>query len=393
MKKLILIVLLLSNVLLIAQVPNDIKDTHEKLSDFYSNNGSSLPDCELKASTEKMKKYYEKATDYYRYYGTKKKIIKGVQLYTDNDLFDLVNNKDHEYTGGFRIELITDHFGLKMLSWRRDHKYLSYQSLLFGFELYTPEGLNVFDVNDLNKDDRPFASFQYFGHSRNIISYDGKHRVSSVLKIGLMGGDVSRKFQFVIHRDITDSENNNGWDYQIANGGRLAIQYEAHYEWQRKLSNRLYFNYGMEGKIGFEKFSFTPTFALTTKSFFEKNPHNAINSSNPYFGAQSWCQQFCQSWFLELKVEPEVVAYNSMLQGYWTDNEEFVSNSTTNTDEEIPLQSGIYALVVRSSLGFGFRNYNTTILLEYYLQSPEYDYSWKTGFFHGYGRVSFTMNI
>lgn len=393
-KKVVGILFLLNSMFLFTQVPNDIKDKHDQILDFYKNENKSLLKKDVTKLTAEMGVFYDSITEYYRYYGTKKNVLKGVRFYTDNDFFAFIDNRDHEYTGSFRLELITDYFGLKLFSFRREHLFLSYQSVLFGFDLYTPDIIDVKNIADLDKRDRPFASFQYFGRSRNIIRYDGKYRSSGVLKIGLIGGNISKNFQRFLHRDIIDSENNNGWDYQIANGGRLAIQYDLSNEWQTKVKNKnRYFNYGFETKIGFEKFSITPTLAVTNKSFFEKNPHYAINSKNPHFGTQQWGQQFYQSMFFDAKLESEIVFYNSMLQGYITKNKEFKFNDSTNLNEEIPLQSNINTIVGRLHLGLGFRNYNSTFMFEYFIQTPEYDYSWKNKYFHKYARISFTMNI
>lgn len=168
MKRVVFIISLFSTALLFAQVPKNIKENHFLLDSIYEGSKSLKVDS-LKVITNNMQTFYDSITEYYRYYGAKKKILKGVRFYTDNDLLSFSDNRDHEYTGGFRLELITDYFGTKILSFRRDHKYLSYQSILFGFELYTPDVLNVEDVEDLDKNDRPFASFQYFGRSRNIL--------------------------------------------------------------------------------------------------------------------------------------------------------------------------------------------------------------------------------
>ena len=100
-----------------------------------------------------------------------------------------------------------------------------------------------------------------------------------------------------------------------------------------------------------------------------------------------------QSLFFEARFEPEIVFYNSMLQGYLTNKEELIFNNATHLNEEIPVLSDINTIVGRFSLAIGFRNYNSTFMIEYYFQSPEYNYSWKGKYFHRYARLSFTMTI
>lgn len=399
MKTKFILLFLLQTFILISQInvlPDNVAETHYLLKGFYENTLTKSErdsvSINLVAKTKFLQDSYESITEYYRYFNAEKKILKGVRVYTDNDLFTFFDNRDHEYTGGLRVELITDYFGLKILSFKRDHLYLTYQAVFFGFELYTPDVLNVQDIGDLNPLDRPFASFQYVGRSRNVIRYDGTYRSSGEFKIGIMGGDVSRNFQRIIHRDISDSENNNGWDYQIANGGRFAFQYNNSHEWMYKVKNRnLYLNYGFNFGVGWEKNFLAPTISLTNKSFFQRNPHNAISSHSTFFGTQKWWKQIKETAFYEIKLQPEYVMYNSMLQGYLTKNEEFIFDQGTKVN--IPVIEDIYPVVGRLSVAVGFRNYNSNLMFEYVIQTPEYDYSWKDKYFHKYARISFTMNL
>lgn len=394
---LLLIIVLILQYNLAAQdfeIPKEIKETHQRLSDHYEGvkeDRIHFTEDFVKKETAFLQKFYDSITEYYRYFDAKKKILKGVRVYTDNDAFAF-GNRDHEYTGGLRIEFITDYVGLKLLSLRKDNDYLTYQAVFFGFELYTPDNIDIKDPIDLDPRDRPFASFQYIGRSRNSIRLDGKYRVSGELKIGIIGGEVSRNFQRIIHRDITDSSNNNGWDYQIANEGRFAIQYNSSNEWQEKLTdNGQYVSYGVNFGLGFEKTFVSPILSISNKTFFERNHHNAINSSNKYFGTQSLWTQIKQTLFYEATVAPEYVIYNSMLQGYPTKNKEFVARN--NGKVVIPVIDNISNIVTKFSLSFGFRNYNSTLMFSYYIQTPEYDYGWKDKAFHKYGRISFTLNI
>ncbi|WP_299627220.1 lipid A-modifier LpxR family protein [uncultured Tenacibaculum sp.] len=377
------------------KIPDEVKNAHDKLQEYYEGKrltSTSLTRNDVTKNTAFLQKYYDSVTEYYRYFKSDKKIIKGVRVYTDNDAFAVFDNRDHEYTGGVRIAFITDYVGLKLISFRRDHKYLSYQSVFFGFDLYTPNVLNVNDIGDLNPIDRPFASFQYIGRTRNIIRYDGRYRSTAEIKIGIIGGEVSRNFQRVIHRDITDSENNNGWNYQIANGGRFALQYMNNHQWENKLGKKeLYFHYGFQYGLGWEKNYVSPMLSLTNKCFFERNPDSAINSENHFFGSQKWWDQIKQTAFFAVNVQPEIVFYNTMLQGYPTNNKEFVFDEGNKV--EVPVINPINHVVGKFSFSFGFRNYNSNFLFEYFFQTPEYDYAWKKKFFHRYGRISFTLNI
>lgn len=396
MKRNFTLLLLAFSLLLKAQVPEWVQALNKEADQFYTDT------LQLENSfngTEKLNEYYQTRTDYYRYYAAERQIIKGVRIHTDNDLFAMYDNRDHEYTGGLRVELITDYLRVKLLSFRPDYKFLSYQSFFFGFEGYTPDQLNVFDPQLLNPNDRPFASFQYFGRSRNIMAREGHFRISSELRVGLIGGDFGRNFQRIIHRDITDSENNNGWDFQIANGGRLALQYDLVYDWQYQFEKRssgakrnLYLNYGFIANIGSVKLAATPVLTITNKSFFDKNPHYSIHVGE-HFGNRSLWNQIRSTLFYEASIRPELVLYNAMLQGYFLDNNDFVFDPESQVNVEVPVIEDINNIVGRYSFGFGFRAYNSTFLFDYVILSPEYDYSFKEKAFHNYARLSLTMNL
>ncbi len=396
MKHFFSLILLSLSIFMQAQHPQKILDMMDAADNYYA--GDSLSKSKS-FKTADLNDYFETITDYYRYYDAEKRIIKAVRIYHDNDLFGFYDNRDHEYTGGLRAEIVTDFLRVKLLSLRPDHKYLSYQTFFFGFEGYTPDTLNVFSPDRLSTQDRPFASFQYFGRSRNDISREGDFRMTSELKIGVIGGDFGRNFQRLIHRDITDSENNNGWDFQIANGGRLAIQYDLRYEWQLQLRKGLeergknvYFNYGLKTFLGFAKIAASPTLTLTNRSFFTRNPHSSINVQD-HFGTQRLCDQIAKTWFYNISWQPELVGYNSMLQGYILDNEGFVFDPESQVNVKVPVIEEINSFVSRLSLGFGFRAYNSTFLFDYVILSPEYDYSFKDKAFHNYARLSLTMNL
>lgn len=379
-----------------SEIDSMVVATHDSINKYY-NNKKKYNLTELNKEIEKIKTHYDKITEYYSYHNTKKETLKGIRFYHENDMLGVFSkNLDHEYTGAFKIDFITDFFGLKILSWRRDNSFLSYQSLTLGFELYTPENINVTNPNDLNHNDRPFASFQYIGRTRNLLSLNGTRRITSEIKFGIIGGNVSRNIQMVTHNDIKPGSSiNKGWDYQIGNGGRLGIQYDLSNEWQKMLNKKLYFQYGFDTGAGHIKCYISPKATLTNKNFYERNPHNAIKTSDN-FGTKGLWTQVKSTFFYEVNYQPEYVAWNTMLQGYPFDN---AHNVIGNNDDTIgiPVIENIKNIVHNIGFGFGAKNYKTTIHLQYNLRTPEYNIdnnlSWNNKRFHHYGRLSFTMNI
>lgn len=156
---------------------------------------------------------------------TSSRVLKGVYLEIDNDLF-AYNNQDMNYTGGGRLEFTTDYLKMQLLPFLNKEKVLSYQGVFLAFRAYTPyiRDTSIFK-NDTSYDvnDRPFASFSYIGRSKYRILSSGHIRMRSEIKIGFIGGNVGNIVQSVIHRDqFVLSRKPYGWDSQIAKGGRFA---------------------------------------------------------------------------------------------------------------------------------------------------------------------------
>ncbi|NBA87704.1 DUF2219 family protein [Emticicia sp. CRIBPO] len=178
----------------------------------------------------------------YRNTNLSNKLIKGINIYHDNDFLFIkplsVLNNDRDYTGGIRIEVTTDQLKMRFLSeifedskFFNNSNVLTYQSLFFGVEAYTPYirfGQEEATLRDsVYYVDRPFASFQYFGRTRYRLHYTGKWRLRNEMKIGWIGKDLGKKGQDVLHRDITIASTHvEKWDNQIGDGGRLAINFD-----------------------------------------------------------------------------------------------------------------------------------------------------------------------
>ena len=184
---------------------------------------------------------------FYSYRTERKKLIKFVSVSSGNDLFTLSGiignfskgkqksywywqrNDDRDYTGSMLIEVGTDY-----LSAPRKRLLKTYQTVLYGFDVYTPyfRDSTIFSKNDtFNVQDRPHASFQYFGWSKKGLSKLNKYRWVFTMKFGKIGGFDGKNFQVALHQDISFNPRPKGWDAQIANKGRLGISFEGNHEW------------------------------------------------------------------------------------------------------------------------------------------------------------------
>lgn len=273
---------------------------------------------------------------YYVYEVEKKKVVKFISIRTGNDLFtptgivgefytkdyyvpdDLVfqRNDDRDYTGSFLLEIGTDYFNVLR---RRPLK--SYQTVFYGFDVYTPyfRSNMIFNTDtSFNIRDRPHASFQYFGWSKKGLSKFNHYRWSNTIKFGRIGGKTGETFQNALHQDISYSPRPKGWGAQIARGGRIGFSYEAMEEFQFYDYNRANTNsfrnihtsvFGIE-QIG----TFMTTLGLglqfSNKSFLQTN-HNYINHRTRQ-GVYSWADHIMYN----IAFTGTYVFHNTMLEGF-----------------------------------------------------------------------------
>ena len=126
---------------------------------------------------------------------------KGFQalLTIENDVFGL-NNKDENYTGGLKLEVLTPGFKSKWLPHFRykGERTFNIQRFSFGGTAYTPQAL---DSSNVVIGDRPYASTIYV--SFGTISYNLNLRrfISSELFVGILGARGPGNAQAYIHRN------------------------------------------------------------------------------------------------------------------------------------------------------------------------------------------------
>lgn len=169
---------------------------------------------------------------FYESYSSKPEIFKGVEMHHDNDVFMIPifsKNQDREYTGGFRFSFATDYFKWRFLNFtKKPERVLTYQTITLGGMGYTPyiRYRNNFELADsLHSYDRPFGSYVYLERAKNRTWRSGLIRQRGEFQIGAVGLSQGRKIQAKLHEDlIHKSQYVYGWDKQIGDGGRLAIQ-------------------------------------------------------------------------------------------------------------------------------------------------------------------------
>jgi hypothetical protein len=156
----------------------------------------------------------------------------GWALFIDNDALTL-GSRDHDYTGGLAVTLA----GRRAREW-----WFSLDPVLSALDTFSgavPDGgaryhalqfsVLAFTPGEIEAavplaDDRPYASIVYLANSRTTVAADDRSATQSSFALGLLGTDLARGLQQMVH-DALDTGEPNGWRYQIARGGEPTARY------------------------------------------------------------------------------------------------------------------------------------------------------------------------
>ena len=139
-------------------------------------------------------------------------IISGISILHENDILFYPLNDDDNYTGSLRVDILST-IANKLLP--------SDLNLSFGVTAFTPQKIG--DTLPIYND-RPFASYQYFGVGILNISRRYGMKVKPEISAGYIGGSFADAGQSWLHKNITPGrEVPQGWPFQIGNGGNWAI--------------------------------------------------------------------------------------------------------------------------------------------------------------------------
>ncbi len=158
-----------------------------------------------------------------------------ISLYIDNDILT-GGLSDRDYTGGFAfsfsgsnaarhpfsidkgIDFINEALGIDTLTENSDYTLSSCE---VGLTAFTPTDKIT---RQPIQDDRPYASLLYISNTQQHILKASRISWISTLTFGALGLDVSRDLQNSIHQ-LIGSDNADGWDNQISNGGEPTFRY------------------------------------------------------------------------------------------------------------------------------------------------------------------------
>lgn len=189
---------------------------------------------QLEIVNERMEQVMAQEFSSYRFTNESKSWLKWLSVSHTNDVLFLYPglNDDRDFTGGFRFELGTDKLKMRLFpGYLNSRNWYSYQSVFIGGEGYTPYLRDTCVFNSptaVDSLDRPYASYQYYGRAKYRISRRGRMALKGEFKVGTIGKSSPGAIQALIHRDlVTTAVTPNGWESQIANGGRIAISYSV----------------------------------------------------------------------------------------------------------------------------------------------------------------------
>ena len=329
---------------------------------------------------------------YYTYETRKKQAVKFISIRSGNDLFTMAGlfstlvlpknqelkdggiifqrNDDRDYTGSLLIEVGTDY-----LNTLRRRPIKSYQTVLYGFDVYTPYFKKFTSDTSTNRLDRPHASFHYFGWSKKGLAKSDRYRWATTVKFGKIGGSAGAKFQNVLHQDISYSPRPQGWGAQIANHGRVGISFEAQQEIQFKKLHwhlednpnpdhfgHLYLTPYFEERLGTYMTTAAGGLYLTNKSFRQNN-HNFIN----HRPRQTVFGRFHHLMY-RVGFVTTYVKHNTMLEGYGIIN--------TREKDADPLTPYSMYYMARERIRPFYHTFN--IALSYTSRYATFFYNWKS---------------
>jgi len=367
------------------------REVHE---DTLPQNSNFMKNKILKAIDKQINEVCALKYPYYTYPTEQKKLIKFVSISTGNDLFTAAGltgnflsngkvkshwywqrNDDRDYTGNMLIEIGTDY-----LSAPRKRRLKTYQTLLYGFDVYTPyfKDSTIFTKNDtFNVNDRPHASFQYFGWSKKGLSKQNKYRWSFTFKFGKIGGFDGRNFQVAVHQDISFSPRPRGWGAQIANNGRIGFSFEGNHEW---LPDRKCFKYSymtnsirnlnlgtiINWKAGNYMTNASVGLQLSNKTFEEANSNFISHRPKERFRKRT------DNLMYNISFLATGVLHNTMLEGYgvFTNNEDNLDPLTPKSSYVLKPEQ-VRRLIFTTNIVLSYTTRFFTVFYKWSSYSPE----------------------
>ena len=263
----------------------------------------------------------------------------GWQFNIDND--GPVEQTDRDYTGGFSFTLsgkrvqeylvtidplrarIDELLGFSSLYQSSD--YMAFHSQQYGMTLFTPEDI---ESTVPIYDDRPYASLIFMSNTEFTVVPQRNRAYVSILTIGFLGLEMAEGIQRILH-EVTDSDNPNGWQYQVSAGGEptAMLTYGVQENLYTSSSQQLKLEY--EGNLGFitdVNAGVSWRWGRINSPWWAFNPYQSkyMEQSMPIFSSDGTKGR--NEFYLWAGARLNLRIYNALLQGQFRHSEVTVSS-------------------------------------------------------------------
>lgn len=303
-------------------------------------------------------------------------------------------NRDDNYTGAMKIEFMTNLFR-NSLGKRAIFNPLGGENvshfLTFGVAAFTPQHL---EKTQVITDDRPYASYRYWGFGTQSINRKGNLKLLYELDLGSMGRPIAGDAQTYIHEHNMFGSTRpipQGWGYEIAEGGKFAFNITGKLDYllyprepfklKNKRFNWLFIVPRFETNLG----NYMINAAVAPRIYlFNLNYNFADLLGEPSQAADSTQKIFNKSYGFYFYATPRLryVAHNATLTGKWVDR-----NPYTRVE-----QSEINKLLTEYDFGVQVRLAWLHLGYEVNKRSKEFSYAVKDRHYWGKVYLSFFAN-
>ena len=283
----------------------------------------------------------------------------------ENDIITYANT-DRYFTNGITFDLQAAWLSLsplRKLMLRYNHKANVSYNLSMVQDMFTPTDTRV---TPTLKNDRPYASYLYFGFSKTTADPIRKIKITSRLNAGYIGPQSPGSFlQTLVHQTFPSNDTPQGWETQINTD--IILNYTAQVQ---------------KAVVSKQKLTVLANFvanAGTLNTSTSAGLQFLAGKHEPVFGLlenEKWPNS---EYYFFAKTNISFVAYNALLQG-----------GTFNHNNIFVLSGNeIQRFVGSAEAGFHLRYKAFGIEMAQHYLSPEY----KGGLWHKWGRVSLLFKI
>ncbi|MGE5424084.1 MAG: lipid A deacylase LpxR family protein [Syntrophothermus sp.] len=283
---------------------------------------------------------------------------KFLKINFDNDILD---NTDHFYTNGMRLDLVTSSmaalpFRYLMLPYHGHG--INYYGIALLQNMYTP---STTKVGGILQGDRPYAAYLCFSYYKITNDPRKMKRQTSDFYLGVIGPSSGGDFvQTQFHKSVPTNNEPLGWQYQIQND--LVLDYSLNFEKGLVSSPRLELNITGGGELGTLYTHLHGGFLLRTGLM---NPYFSnlwvlpadINRKMGFYNTQV---------FFFLKANAQAVGYDATLQGGMFNH----SSVYTKPADQIS------RFMFNGSAGLTVSHGGMRLDIEQFLLSPEFQKGW-----------------